>query len=145
MGAPILFGGIQFRIPDASLAFVQPDARGFTVLSAIIPALQDRGLQPGKPKRGKVDDVRLRCILPLGHVDLTLISENPTGSTLGFCLDAWGFTRYHNNAVYQSLKGGWRNMAVAIEHVLRKQFSDVDIGHLSTAEVDARYVARREA
>lgn len=144
MGAPIPLGGLQFRILDASLAFVQLDARGFMVLSAITPALQDRGYQPGKPKRGKVDDVRLRCVLTLGHADLILISDDAAGSTLGFCVDAWGFTRYHNNAVHESFKAVWRNMSEAIEHVLRNQFSDVDVSHPGIAEVDARYVARRD-
>ena len=57
-------------------------------------------------------------------------------------LDAWGFTRHHNDAVYKEFRAVWRNMAELIEPVIRQQFSSPALRTLGPAEVDARYVSK---
>jgi len=145
MSAPILLGGMEFRVPATALVCLQEEECGLAILSEIAATLQTWGYAPTKPKRGKIDDVRLRCLHRLGYIDLILVSEGAANKTLAFSLDSWGFTRYHNIAVHQELSAVWRNMSQLIDDLIRRQFSSAAIRTLTPSEVDARYVANTRA
>jgi hypothetical protein len=142
MGSPILLGGMEFRVPATSLVGSRAEARGLAILSEVGAALKTGGYEPAKPKRGKIDDVRLRCLHRLGYIDLILVFERTASEPLAFSLNSWGYTRYHNDAVYKELKAVWRNMSQLIDILIRHQFSSPAIRTLTPAEVDARYAAK---
>ena len=83
MGAPILLGGMEFRVPATALVCLQAEARGLAILSEIAATLQASGYAPTKPKRGKADDVRLRCLHRLGYIHLILISKGACERNVG--------------------------------------------------------------
>ena len=145
MGAPILLGGLEFRVLPDSLGSIRAEARGIAILTEISVTLRAGGYQPTKPKRGKPDDVRLRCLHRLGYLDLILIIAEATDQGSTFRMESWGFTKHHNNPVYEEFRAVWKNMAQLITHVIRDQYCASAIRTLTPAEVDAKYAGRGQA
>ena len=81
----------------------------------------------------------------IGYLDLILVIGEVANEESAFRIESWGYTRYHNSAVYEELKAVWRNMSRLIDHVIRDQFSASTIRMLSPAKVDAEYAGTRLA
>jgi hypothetical protein len=145
MGAPIPLGALEFRISRPSIICFRADEFGLAILTKIAAALRKAEYDPTRPKHGKADDVRLRCIHRLGYIDLVLSFEQITDEGLAFSLEARGFTRYHNYAVIAALRATWTGISRLTDRVIREQFSADEIRSVGPTEIDACYIAKNTA
>lgn len=153
MGAPNLLGGGLLRIKcDAISAYSvatrssRHNSHGFVVLAAIAEKLQNAGYETTKPKRGKPDDVRLRCRFDDHYVELMLITEEEAGDVVTFSLEAWSFwARGDSATILKKAVQEWGRISALIESVPVDCFDSGPMSRLTSEEIDARYAAKQSA
>jgi len=93
MGAPTLLGGGTFEVDERSIVLEEegssvwgrrPNPAAIAILSAVVPELQRAGYETTNARRGKPNDVRCRCRVRGGYVELILVAENGSGATRPF-------------------------------------------------------------
>ena len=153
MGSPILLGGAHCQISPGALESVhhrigvlgrKPDPGAYTVLTEVSVELRQHGYEPTEPRRGKADDVRIRCVRGDRYIEVIVVAEPHSGAALDFGIEAWGYTKIHNNEAYRELAEDWERLASVVEVGLRNRFAAEPVTRLSAKEVDARYSAKEK-
>jgi hypothetical protein len=152
MGAPKLLGGGLLRIKsDAVSAYSvgtsssRHSSRGLLVLASIADKLQNAGYETTKPKRGRPDDVRLRCVFEDHYIELVLITEEETEDVVTFSLEAWSFwTKSDSPAIVKKASQEWGTLSELIASVPTDCFDSGPMSPLTSDEIDARYAAKEK-
>jgi len=153
MGAPNLLGGGLLRIKSHAISAQSGEthssrhsSHGFVVLAAIAEKLQNAGYETTKPKRGKPDDVRLRCRFEDHYVELMLITEEETEDVVTFSLEAWSFwTKGDSPAIVKKASQEWGTLSELIASVPTGCFNSGPMLPLTSGEIDARYAAKENS
>ncbi len=148
MGAPSLLGGATFEVDERSIVPVEecasfwrrhPNPAAFAILSAVVPELRRAGYETTEARRGKPDDVRCQCTVRSGYIELILVAEEGSRSTLRFFLMAWAFCRVQ---VTEERARAWQQVSTITGGVIRNRFGGTSLAWLSPREVDARFAAK---